>query len=162
MVSDAAQALSLSLSIGDEINTTPANAFGTRAGLTPIQDLEIGGSFAFGLNQSGKSEMMMFGGDLQYRLADFSLKGEYIQHSLNRSIEEESNQGYYVQALYNFNKLFLTGRYGAFQPDGADWVDRYTIGAGYAIADAVELRFETTVNNNSINNTNILQLVGGF
>ncbi len=162
LISDAAHALAMSLSIGDEVNTTPANAFGTRVGLTPVSDLEVGGSLAFGINQSNKSEMLMFGGDLQYAIADFCFKGEYIQHSLNRSIEEEKNKGYYFQALYNINQVFLTGRYGAFQPDGADWVDRYTIGAGYAIADAIELRFETTINKDSDNNTNILQLVGGF
>ena len=161
-VSDAAHALSLSLAIGEEINTSPANAFGTRVGLLPVKGLEVGGSLAIGMNQSDKSEMLMLGGDLQYDIADFSFKGEYIQHSLNRSIEEEKNKGYYFQALHNFNKVFLTGRYGAFQPDGEEWADRYTIGAGYAIADAIELRFETTINNNSGSNTNILQLVGGF
>jgi len=150
-VSDAAHALTLGLSIGDEVNTTPANA-----------DLEVGGSVTFGMNQSDKSEMLMFGGDLQYTIADFYFKGEYIQHSLNRSIQEEKNKGYYFQTLYNMNRFFLTGRYGAFQPDGADWVDRYTIGAGYAIANAIEIRFETTINKDSDNNTNILQLVGGF
>ncbi|RKX22194.1 MAG: hypothetical protein DRP51_02830 [Candidatus Zixiibacteriota bacterium] len=162
LVSDAAHALSLGLSIGSEVNTTPANAFGTRVGLTPVPELEVGGSLAFGLNQSDKSEMLMFGGDLQYTVADFNFKGEYIQHSLNRSIEEETNKGYYFQALYNINQFFLTGRYGAFQPDGADWAYRYTIGAGYAVADAVEIRFESTINENSFENTNILQLVGGF
>jgi len=161
-VSETNQTLTPDLSIGDEVFTTPANAFGSRIGLTVVPDLEVGGSVAFGLNQANKSEMLMFGGDLQYDIADFSFKGEYIQHSLNRSIEEEKNKGYYFQALHNFNKFFLTGRYGAFQPDGEEWVDRYTIGAGYAIADDIELRFEATINKNRGNNTNILQMVGGF
>ncbi len=90
-ISDAAHAMALGISIGDEVNTTPANTFGTRVGLTPAQDLEVGGSVAFGLNQSNKSEMMMFGGDLQYAIADFRFKGEYIQHSLNRSIVQSFN-----------------------------------------------------------------------
>ena len=33
---------------------------------------------------------------------------------------------------------------------------------GYEVAPQVEVRFETTINDNSDNNTNILQLVGGF
>jgi len=113
-VSEANHALTPDLLIGDEVITTPANTFGTRIGLTPVPDLEVGGSIAFGINQSNKSEMLMFGGDLQYAIADFSFKGEYIQRSSNRTIEEEKNKGYYFQALYNINQIFLTGRYGAF------------------------------------------------
>ncbi len=161
-VNETNQILTPSLSIGDEVITTPANTFGTRIGLTPILDLEVGGSVAIGLNQSNESEMLMFGGDLQLAFADFSFKGEYIQHFHNRTIEEETSKGYYFQALYNINQIFLTGRFGAFQQDDADWIDRYTFGAGYQIANAVELRLETTINKDSDNNTNTLQLVGGF
>ena len=161
-VSDAAQALSLGLNIGDEVNTTPANAFGTRLGFNPTPDLELGGSFATGLNASGKNEMLLYGIDAQWTYSDFAFKGEYIEHKLNRSIEEEKNKGYYFQTTYSWDKYFLCGRYGAFQPNGNDWVDRYTFGAGWAFSDAVQMRFETTLNNNSQNNTNIVQLVGGF
>jgi len=162
-VSDQAHSLSLGLAIGEEINTTPANAFGGRLALTPIENLEIGGSAAMGLNKSDKNEMIITGGDLQYSISDFDFKGEYIQHSLNRSIEEEKNQGYYFQSTFNLNQVFLVGRYGAFKPDGETiWTDRTSIGAGYIITDGVELRFESTIYKNSNNNTNILQLAAGF
>jgi hypothetical protein len=162
-VSDQAHSLSLGLAIGEEINTTPANAFGGRLALTPIENLEIGGSAAMGLNKSDKNEMIITGGDLQYSISDFDFKGEYIQHSLNRSIEEEKNQGYYFQSTFNLNQVFLVGRYGAFKPDGETiWTDRTSIGAGYIITDGVELRFESTIYKNSTNNTNILQLAAGF
>jgi len=162
IVSDAAHALTPSLSIGDEVNTTPASAFDAHGGFNPVDGLEVGGSFALGMNQDCKSEMQMFGGDLQYNIADFCFKGEYIEYSLNRSIEEETNKGYYVRALYNINQVFLTGRYGACQPDGAAWVDRYSIGVGYEMADVLGLRFGTTINKNSNDNTDVLQLAGGF
>lgn len=161
---DAAQALTLGLSVGDEINTTPANAFGGRLGFTPIENVELGGSFSMGINESNEDEMMLFGGDIQLAYQDFKLKGEYIGHSLNRSLAQEDNKGYYVQGLYNFKEqnFFLVSRYGSFQPEGADWVWRYTGGIGYIVTDGVEIRFETTLHENSDNNTNLLQFVAGF
>ncbi|MCP4706174.1 MAG: hypothetical protein GY865_16365 [candidate division Zixibacteria bacterium] len=162
-VSDAAHALTLSLSIGDEVNTTPANAFGGRIGITPIPDLEIGSSWATGINESNQSEMILFGGDFQYNWQDkLNLKGEYINHSLNRSIEMETNKGYYFQSSYSFGKTFLVGRYGSFQADGAEWVNRVSAGAGWDVSETIELRFETTINKDSANNTNVFQLVAEF
>ncbi|MEA3297324.1 MAG: hypothetical protein U9R56_05620 [candidate division Zixibacteria bacterium] len=161
-VSDAAQGLALGLNVGDQVNTTPAHAFGGRLGLTPVSDLEIGGSVAMGINQSSKDEMVLVGGDIQYSINQVDFKGEYITHSLNRSIEQEDNTGYYFQSTYNIDPVFLIGRYGAFEPDGQDWVKRYTFGAGYIIAENIQVRFESTINDNSDNNTNILQLAAGF
>ena len=106
--------------------------------------------------------MMLVGADLQLSVQNIDIKGEYISHSLNRSLAEETNQGYYFQATYNFERTFLVGRYGAIEPEGMDWYKRYTLGAGYGVTDGVELRFESTINDNSGDNTNILQLVAGF
>ncbi len=161
-VSDAAQSLALGVDIGEEVNTTPANAFGSRLGVSPIQNMEIGGSFAIGLNKDGEDEMFLVGGDMQYSTGQFELKGEYIQHSLNRSINEEVNKGYYVQSVVNFENTFLVGRYGAFQPDGLEWFDRVTLGAGYVINEDAQLRFESTINENSDDNSNTIQVVVGF
>ena len=161
-VSTAAQSLALGVAEGEEVNTTPANAFGTRVGVMPIDGLELGGSFAIGINESGKDEMLMAGVDMQYSISNVDLKGEYISHSLNRSIAGEKNQGYYFQSTYNMNRTFLVGRYGSFKPDGLKWYDRISLGGGYGVTDGVELRFETTINENSNNNTNILQMVVGF
>jgi hypothetical protein len=161
-ISDAAQALILGVNVGDEINTTPANSFGGRLGITPVENLELGGSMALGLNESNKDEMIMFGGDAQFSHEKFQFKGEYISHSINRSIAEENNQGFYAQALYNFNPVYLAVRYGSFQPDGADWTDRVTGGIGWTVTNGVELRWESTFHKVTDNNTNILQLVAGF
>lgn len=161
-ISDQAHSLSLGLAIGETVNTTPANAFGGRLGVLPLENLEIGASGAVGLNKSDNSEMILLGGDVQYSIADFALKGEYVHHSLNRSIDEEKNQGYYIQTMYSFDQLFVVGRYGAFEPDNSNWHDRWTAGIGYVITEGVEMRFESTINKNSANNTNILQLAAAF
>jgi hypothetical protein len=149
----------LSLSV---VDPTPANAFGGRLGVAPVENLEIGGSFSMGINESNENEMLMFGGDLQWAYDKFQVKGEYITHSLNRSVEEVKNQGYYAQALYNFGQVFLVGRYGSFQFDSADWTNRISAGIGFVVTEGVELRWESTIWKDSDNNTNLLQLVAGF
>lgn len=145
-----------------EINTTPADAFGTRLGITPVSSLEIGGSFAIGYNESGKDEMTLLGADLQYSVFDFDLKGEYIYHSVNRSIEEENHQGWYFQSTYNFAPAFVVARYASFKPQGNQSISQVSLGAGYAIADGVELRLETLINEDSDAAGSVLQLVAGF
>ncbi len=161
-VIDDARSLATGLAVGEEINTTPAGAFGGRVGLTPAPNFEVGGSFAVGVNEFGDSEMVLAGGDMQWSIRQLDLKGEYVFHSLNRSLVEETNQGYYGQATCNFARSFLVGRYGSFRPQGIDWYYRYSLGAGYAVSNGVELRFESAICENSDENTNILQLVAGF
>jgi hypothetical protein len=161
-VIDEAHALQLGTEVGEEVNTTPANAFGTRLGISPVPNMEIGASVAMGFNQDGKDEMALWGVDWQLSLYDLDFKGEFIKHSLNRSIEKEENKGYYLQSIYHLNNVFLMGRYGAFQPDGDEWSDRISFGAGYIIGEGVELRFESTINTNTEDNMNILQIVAGF
>jgi len=161
-VLDEVETLATGVDVFEEVNTTPANAFGSRLGIAPVEGLEFGSSFAFGVNESDKNEMYLVGGDLQASILNFEFKGEYIFHSLNRTIAKEENQGYYVQTTYSFDRAFVTSRYGSFKPDGAEWIGQMSIGAGYAIADGVELRFETLINENSDDNQNFLQLVAGF
>jgi hypothetical protein len=161
-VLDEALTLSLGYDVFEEINTTPATAFGARVGITPTPNLEFGGSFASGLNESSRSEMTLIGADAQVNLADFQFKGEYISHSLNRSIAPETNSGYYAQAMYNFNPIYVVGRYGSFKPEDVDWVGQGSLGVGYAIAESIELRFETVINKDSDENANVLQMAVGF
>lgn len=161
-VTDTSMALALGVSVGDEIETRPAYAFGTRLGVSPIPMFELGTSFAIGLNQSEKDEMLLWGGDIQFWLSDFYLKGEYITHSYNRSIEKSDDKGYYAQGLYDFGRFFVSGRYGSFKPDGEEWNGRFSIGGGYVLMDQVELRIESNFHDDSDENNTILQLVAGF
>ena len=162
-VLDVVQTLATGTEVYEEIDTSPANAFGSRLGIKPLGWLEIGSSVAAGWNASGKDEMVLLGADLQLALGDFGLKGEYISHSLNRSVAKEDNRGYYLEADYRvFGDAFVVGRYGAFKPDSETWDSYGSLGAGYAIADQVEVRCETTLNERSADNQTLFQIVAGF
>lgn len=162
-VIDEAATLATGIETMEEVETTPANAIGTRLGIAPFSWLEVGTSLATGWNVSGQSEMALVGMDLQFAMAGFELKGEYIAHSVNRTIAEENNRGYYAQATYNIlDRAFVTTRYGSVKPEGSEWIGQISIGAGYNIADALGLRIETVINESSDNNQTILQMVAGF
>ncbi|MEE9443925.1 MAG: hypothetical protein V3V99_14770 [candidate division Zixibacteria bacterium] len=162
-VLDEIESLALGEDVYEEVDTSPAFAFGSRLGITPLSFLEIGGSFSTGWNADNDNEMMLVGTDLQFSMANFELKGEYIVHSLNKSIAEENNRGYYLQGTYGFlDRAFVLSRYGSFKPEGADWHGQYSFGAGYALIEGVELRFQTLIDKDSDNNTNMFQLVAGF
>jgi hypothetical protein len=162
-VLDEVQTLATGVDVYEEVDTSPANAIGTRLGIAPFSWLEVGTSFATGWNASGRSEMTLVGTDLQFSMFNFDLKGEYIAHSLNRSIAEENNRGYYTQLTYNIlDRAFVATRYGSFKPEGADWVGQTSIGAGYVITDGVELRMETVIDEAPDANQTIFQLAAGF
>lgn len=161
-VIDQVATLATGIDVYEDVNTTPANAFGTRVGFKLLSQLEIGSSFAVGLNKSDKSEMSLWGADMQLNFDFISFKGEYINHSLNRSVAKEDNKGYYFQTIGTINNFFITGRYGSFKPDGADWIGQFSIGGGYAIAENVEIRLESLFNENSDLNQTVFQMVTGF
>ena len=146
----------------DEVDTTPSNAFGGRLGMNLFSGLEVGSSLALGLNADNKDEMMIIGADVQYNMSNLLIKGEYIQHSVNRSVQEENHKGYYLQSLYNFDSFFLTSRYGSFKPDGVEWVGQLSIGGGIPISDGVEIRVESLIHESSANNITMLQFVSEF
>jgi hypothetical protein len=161
-VLDEVASLAAGEDVFEEIDTSPSNAIGARLGITPMADLEVGVSFANGWNMSNRPEMSLLGADLQYSVFNFDFKGEYISHTVNRSIAKETNNGYYFQSTYNFSRAFLVARYGSFQADGEDWINQGTFGAGYVIVDGVEARFETLFNSHSDENVNTLQMVASF
>jgi len=161
-VLDEVATLATGVDTYEEVDTSPAQAFGARIGFTPINHLEFGGSFATGINADSKNEMILAGADLQYGFSNFEIKGEYIYHSLNRSVAKENNSGYYLQGLYDFGTVYAISRYGSFKPYESDWVGEFSIGVGYEVTHGVELRWESLVNEHSDHNANMIQLVAGF
>ncbi len=147
----------------EEIETTPANAFGMRLGGTPTEDLEIGASIATGLNSDGENEVLLWGGDIQWSTSAFEIKGEWLYRSAHRSIKEEINRGWYLQGAYNLlDRAFVIGRYGSFKEAHHEWTDQVSIGGGYRLMDGVELRYESVINEHSAENQNIVQVVVSF
>jgi Sec-independent protein translocase protein TatA len=161
-VLDQVATLATGVDVFEEVNTTPSNAFGSRIGFKPFSKLEIGSSFAVGLNKSEKSEMTLWGADMYLDFGFLAFKGEYINHSLNRSVAKEDNKGYYFQSIGFINQFFVSGRYGSFKPDGAEWIGQFSFGGGYSLAENIELRVETLFNENSDLNQTMFQLVTGF
>ena len=162
-ITDLSLATDLGLSIGDEIDDTPLDAFGFRLGLTPISFLEVGGSFAVGWNDEHKNEMSLFGFDGQFVWADLVVKSEYIVHQKHKSLAPKTDKGFYAQALYSFGKPFATFRYGGTRFDGiTNWAESYTVGAGYVLAEGAEVRAEYLINDEGIPDNLTLQIAVGF
>lgn len=154
--------IDLTTGLGDTVDVSPSNAFGTRLGLKPITNLELGGSFAVGFNKSDQDEMVMTGADLDFSWNALRIESEYIVHSVNRSILKQDNRGFYVQPTCTFGRTFATVRYDSFKAEGHDRAERFTIGGGYQIADGVEFRLETALADHGHNNETTTQVFVGF
>ena len=146
----------------EEIDTTPANALGGRLSLFPINNLEVGGSLATGLNNSNRQEMYLTDLHAEYIRDALSTRAEVVWHSVNRSISPETHTGYYLQGIYEFNKPFVMLRYSSFKPHAQDRVLLTTLGAGYKLAQQTEFRYETQLSSNTNNVEHHFQLVTGF
>ncbi len=159
---DSVLSLSLGVPEGTVINTTPAYAFGTRIGATPFGSLEFGTSFAVGQNESNRNEMMLIGADLQYSVFLFEFKGEYIYHSLNRSIEETNNRAYYFETRFATGRWTVASRYGSFKPDGQEWDGQFCMAAGFGVTSNVEVKVESLFKENTSDNSSTVQLMTRF
>ena len=142
----------------DVVSIDPGIAFGGRLGITPIEMIEIGGSYAGIMNTDNEIDQGLIGIDLQLNIAALSVKGEYIMHTLGSEEDADipnhqsmTNSGLYVQGAYDFSKFFLVGRYGMFTPDieDTDSISRISAGAGWKISDNCQVRFEYQMNDES-------------
>ena len=137
-------------------------ALGGRFGFVPVENIEIGASYASFLNENNKADMSLAGVDLQCSYNAISVKGEYIQHATGSAGDNKlANTGYYVQGMYDFGKYFMLGRYGAFTPDGGEEISRISAGVGYVVLEGLEFRVEYQANGDE-NNQTFFQMVGGL
>ena len=151
--------------LGGPIEVEMKVAAGSRIGFTPNEYFEIGASYAGFFNQENKLDMSLLGTDVQINYTNFSVKGEYISHTIAHSADGEiTNTGYYAQGLYDFGKYFITARYGAFELDDvtADEITRISVGVGWVLTEGSELRFEYQVNSEEKDDLSYLQVVAGF
>jgi len=138
-------------------------AVGGRLGITPVEKLEVGSSFASIHSQDEVYHMQLVGADLQFAIDDLVLKGEYITHRFSSDENENfTNDGYYFQGLYNIGKWYAVGRYGEFRPyQKSTDITRLSGGIGRTINENVELRFEYQSNQDS-EDFGIFQVAVGF
>jgi hypothetical protein len=150
---------------GEVLRTENEFALGGRLGITPHEIIEIGGSYASVLGQEESLNMELVGVDLQFHLGNLSVKGEYIVHGFkNNDGEDYTNDGYYLQGLYNIGPWFVVMREGQFYPEKQERanISQFIGGIGCSLGGQVELRFEYQVNSNGIDNVASLQVVMGF
>jgi len=137
-------------------------ALGGRMGISPLPQLEIGGSAVGFLDENYELDMTLLGADLQFSYGRFSAKGEYLIHTLGLAGESDAtNTGFYAQGMYDFGDYFLVSRYGQFRPDEGKDLTRLSIGGGWMVTEGCEIRLEQQINTEEENLT-LLQLVVGF
>ena len=154
--------INLVTGLGDTVDVTPANAFGGRLGIVPFEGLEFGGSLAAGFNQSDENEMLMYGADFRLTRSIFDLRGEYILHSINRTIRQQDNHGFYIQPTVIVGRVYGTFRYDSFLAEGHPEATQLSVGAGYAITPGVEVRVESMFASEHADNQTVLQLFTTF
>jgi hypothetical protein len=145
-------------------------AIGARLGAKPLSQLEFGGSYAMFVSAKEGYDMMLAGADLTAEAGGFSLKNEYIFHWLGVSGNEGSrNHGFYSTAMYDFNPVFVVGRYSMFFPEKntpsfievADPQKQLSAGLGVKVLDNAEVRLEYTSTLEAEGNAVYIQLAGG-
>jgi len=148
---------------GEELATHNDLAIGGRLGIAPHETVEVGGSVASISGQDGSHDMLLAGADMQFSVASFKIKGEYIAHRFeSKENSDFTNDGYYVQGLYGIGDWYLVGRYGEFRPDqqSAD-IARMSAGIGHTFNDIVELRLEYQANK-ATDDAAVFQVAVGF
>jgi len=142
---------------------------GSRIGLSLLEKLEFGVSYAQGtyLDDNSEDILSRYGCDI---ITDFNLieiKGEYIgvQKDISNS-DDNIDTGYYLQLLGNLrNNLYGVARFCEIKPDGEDDITRFTLGFGYSIEENILLKIEYQLNNEQPeqdNNIFTTQLVASF
>lgn len=152
-------------SAGSVKESESKNGIGGRIGLTPIDKIEVGGSFAIIQNNDHETDQSLYGIDLQANLGDLAVKGEYVSHTIGSAEDNTvTNTGMYLQGVYTYGR-FLTGlRYGMFEPDfeGVDSINRISLLYGLVITEGAEIRLEYQANSEKEDDVAFLQLAVGF
>jgi len=119
---------------------------GGRIGVSPVDNLELGFSYAQGPYLDGTAEetLSRIGGDIQFVYQSFHIKGEYIKGEKEvPGGPDNEHEGFYIQLLgQGTEKLYGVARYGYWKPKGADRITRISIGLGYDLAENISLRGE--------------------
>jgi len=140
------------------------SAVGGRFGVTPNEQLEIGGSMALLSIEDSNIDMTMLGVDAQFSNGDFTGKGELIAHMVESPAGNDiTNFGYYIQGLYDFGPLYGVARIGMFSLDepASDDNFRLSLGGGRSLAENCWLRLEFQVNSEE-DNAGFVQMAVGF
>jgi hypothetical protein len=143
-------------------------SIGGRIGIVPNDMIEVGASFAGFFSVANEVAMTMLGADLQFNYEDLHIKGEYIskESGVDTGLFSLTQDGFYVQGLYDFGKVFAFGRYGMYSSgeENTEDLKRVCIGGGWKIVEGCQARLEyqTWLDNDDASDALYLQTVVGF
>ena len=136
-------------------------ALGGRLGITPIEQIEVGGSYALDMNGDGDVASTVLGMDVQASWKSLAVKGEVLRAEDDKTKgESRKHSGFYAQGIYDFEEaigcpMFAVVRYGVWSPDYEEAdaegnpvqdLTRLTVGLGVRIVEGVEVRCELQKN----------------
>ena len=155
-------------------------AIGGRIGVTPAEEIKVGGSYALDMNGDREAASTVLGVDVQASWKSLSVKGEYVMAEDEKTADEsKKHSGFYAQGMYDFEKalgypMFAVVRYGMWSPDyekdiqgdPVQDLNRLTLGLGVRIAEGVEVGCELQRNGEedveADNDLMTLQVVVGY
>lgn len=139
---------------GDPVNQLADNndgkTFGCRLGFSPMEDVEVGISYAGGpyLDDNTEDLLQRMGAHLKFSWEKIEGKGEYVfgkQDILGKDAQEENS--YYVQLLGKLtDELYTAARFGGWKPKGESEISRITTTLGYDLSENISLRLEYQFN----------------
>ena len=139
-----------------------AMALGGRLGVRGVEQLEVGGSLATFFNADAELTQMLAGGDLSLDVASLAVKGEYIYAAQGMEMDGTTRtHGFYGGALYDFDPVFVTGRYSMLWPDGESDEKQLSVGVGVKVFENAEIRVEYATSLETGGSMAFIQLAGG-
>ncbi|MCK5022441.1 MAG: porin [Candidatus Pacebacteria bacterium] len=136
--------------VNQDADNNNAKTVGSRIGISPKEDVEVGFSYAQGayLDDNTEEIFSRTGCDVQVSLGRIKVKGEYIagEEEIPGASANE-HRGYYFQFVAEATeKGYSAVRYGFWKPKGGERVTRLTLGLGHELEENVSLRFEYQMN----------------
>jgi len=148
----------------DETNSdlVPSEAYGARFGLLMSENAEIGTSFGAGYLADNDQQSRLFGFDATISYEDLQLKGEFISHHYDMTVDRTSDLGFYTQGAYFFDRYFGVLRGETFHREGGPSEYCGSAGAGWLVNRNAQLRAEYRLAEGSSNDTVYLQTAIAF
>jgi hypothetical protein len=145
-----------------EYSVDTSMALGGRAGIKPVKIIETGASGALFFNSEAKIDMVLAGADLSVDIAGLAVRAEYLYQ--NAGIVNDNGfvkHGFYAQTMYDFDPVYIIGRYSSVFEKGNAYIKQLSGGFGVKIIENGEIRFEISTDMEGIV-ASFIQLAGGM
>lgn len=140
----------------------PSMAGGGRLGIAPFEGFEFGGSVAVQHESDADVDMILAGGDVALEVVGLAVRGEYLfKKSGLVAGEASTTHGFYAQSMYDFEPVYLIGRYSQVILTDEEDPHQLSGGVGVAVHEKAEIRFEYTTDLKDGGSIGFLQIAGG-